>query len=139
MPELPDNNYDEARRWLRNVQADLASMRAVQRDPESPRRMVCFLAHLVVEKSLKATLIDAEVPFAKTHNLLELYDTCHSAGRLSALDREVMKQLNSWSIDGRYVDDLVEADRSRAERLARFAEEVVTAVRAEMGAGDGSQ
>jgi hypothetical protein len=50
MPELPDNNYDEARRWLQNVEDDLRAMRAVVGDPESPRRMVCFLSHLVVEK-----------------------------------------------------------------------------------------
>ncbi|MGH9073932.1 MAG: HEPN domain-containing protein, partial [Acidimicrobiales bacterium] len=109
MPELPDNNHDEARRWLRNVDDDLASMRAVQRDADSPRRMVCFLAHLVVEKALKATLIAAETPFAKTHNLLELHDTCRAAGRLPDVDRHALQQLNPWTIDGRYADDLVEA------------------------------
>ncbi len=137
MPELPDNNFDEARRWLRNVEDDLASMRAVQRDADSPRRMVCFLAHLVAEKALKATLIDVEISFAKTHNLLGLYDSCRNAGRLPDIDSEALKQLNPWTIDGRYADDLIEADRAVSEHLAGFAAELVAAVRAELEAIDG--
>ncbi|MGH9306960.1 MAG: HEPN domain-containing protein [Acidimicrobiales bacterium] len=139
MPELPDNNHDEARRWLGNVEDDLASMRAVQRDSDSPRRMVCFLAHLVVEKALKATLIDAEFPFAKTHNLLELYDTCRSAGRLPNVDSEALKQLNPWTIDGRYADDLVQADRGIADHLAGFAAQLVASVRSELETDRGDE
>jgi HEPN domain-containing protein len=76
-------------------------MRAVVRDPESPRRMVCFLSHLVVEKALKATLIDAGLPFQKTHNLLVLHDSCLERGRLVVLERTLLAQCNPWAIDGR--------------------------------------
>jgi HEPN domain-containing protein len=138
MPELPDNNYDEARRWLQNVEDDLHAMRAVVRDPESPRRMVCFLSHLVVEKALKATLIDAGVPFQKTHNLLVLHDSCLKRGRLVDLERTLLAQCNPWAVDGRYADDLAEADAELASRLAGFAEQVVSEVRRELGADRGN-
>jgi HEPN domain-containing protein len=137
MPELPDNNYDEARRWLQNVEDDLRAMRAVVGDPESPRRMVCFLSHLVVEKALKATLIDASVPFQKTHNLLVLHDSCLERGRLVDLERTLLAQCNPWAVDGRYADDLAEADAELASRLAGFAEQVVSEVRRELGADRG--
>jgi HEPN domain-containing protein len=134
MPELPDNNYDEARRWLENVQDDLQAMRAVLRDPDSPRRMVCFLSHLVVEKALKARLIDEGVPFQKTHNLLVLHDSCLERGSLVGLDRALLARCNPWAVDGRYADDLAEADAELADCLASFADQVVSEVRSELRA-----
>ena len=139
MPELPDNSFDEARRWLANVEDDLHAMRAVARDPESPGRMVCFLSHLVVEKALKATLIDAGVPFQKTHNLLVLHDSCVGLGRLVGLDRQLLAWCNPWAVDGRYADDLAEADAELGNRLAGLAEQVVVEVRRELGAERGRQ
>ncbi|HLI14874.1 MAG TPA: HEPN domain-containing protein [Acidimicrobiales bacterium] len=138
MPELPDNNYEEARRWLQNVEDDLHAMRAVVRDSASPRRMVCFLSHLVVEKALKATLIDAGVPFQKTHNLLVLHDSCLERERLVNLERPLLAQCNPWALDGRYADDLADADAEVASRLAGFAEQMVSEVRRELGADRGS-
>ena len=139
MPELPDDNYGEARRWLGNVEDDLHAMRAVARDPESPGRMACFLAHLVTEKALKATLIDAGMPFQKTHNLLVLHDSCVGLGRLVELDRQLLASCNPWAVDGRYADDLAEADAELANRLAGLAEQVVVEVRRELGAERGRQ
>ena len=139
MPELPDNSFDEARRWLANVEDDLHAMRAVARDPESPGRMVCFLSHLVVEKALKATLIDAGVPFQKTHNLLVLHDSCVGLGRLVGLDRQLLAWCNPWAVDGRYADDLAEADAELGNRLAGLAEQVVVEVRRELGAERGDE
>jgi len=138
MPELPDNNYDEARRWLQNVEDDLHAMRAVVGDPESPRRMVCFLSHLVVEKALKATLIDAGVPFQKTHNLLVLHDSCLERRRLVDLERTLLAQCDPWAVDWRYADDLAEADAELASQLAGFAEQVVSEVRRELGGDRGN-
>jgi HEPN domain-containing protein len=132
MNELPDNNYEEARRWAGNADADLRAMQAVEKDEGSPRRVVCFMAHLVVEKALKATLIDAEVPFGKTHDLLELHDLCSQAGRMLEIQREELARLNPWAVDGRYADDLAEAEQPLARELADFAVEVMTAVRSEM-------
>jgi HEPN domain-containing protein len=133
MNELPDNNYEEARRWLRNVEDDLRALRHTVDGEETPGRIGCFLAHLTVEKALKAVLIDAEVPFKKTHDLEALYALCTEAGRLPGVDVAELAALNPWAIDGRYTDDLREATRREATRFAVFAEAVVAAVRAELG------
>ena len=134
MPELPDNSFDEARRWLANVEDDLHAMRVVAGDPESPGRMVCFLSHLVVEKALKATLIDACLPFKKTQDLLALHAMCIQVGRLRGVGVATLEVLHPWAVDGRYEDDLVEADAELADRLAGFAEQVVVEVRRKLGA-----
>ncbi len=139
MPELPDNNFDEARRWLANTEDDLRAMRAVAREPEAPGRIICFMAHLAVEKALKATLIDAGVPFKKTHDLVALHAMCLRERRLEELDVEVLVLLSPWGVDGRYADDLVDADRALATRLAGFAERLVGAVQAILEEPDGGQ
>jgi HEPN domain-containing protein len=139
MPELPDDNYREARRWLGNVEDDLHAMRAVARDPESPGRMACFLAHLVTEKALKATLIDAGVPFKKTHDLVALHAMCIQVGRLPGVGVATFEVLDPWAVDGRYADDLAEADTELANRMASFAEQVVAEVRRELEAERGRQ
>ncbi|MGH9092081.1 MAG: HEPN domain-containing protein [Acidimicrobiales bacterium] len=136
MRELPDNNFDEARRWMASVEGDLRAMRALQRDSLSPGRIVCFLAHLAVEKALKAVLIDTGIPFQKTHNLVHLHEMCVGAGRLTGLDVQPLGALNPWGIDGRYAeDDPRDADRSFAQRMTHAAENVVAMVRAELEEG----
>ena len=133
MNELPDNNYEEARRWLRNVEDDLRALRHALNSEETPGRIGCFLAHLTVEKALKAVLIDAEVPFKKTHDLEALHALCTEAGRLPGIDSAELAALNPWAIDGRDTDDLRDATRREAMRFAALAESVVGAVRAELG------
>jgi HEPN domain-containing protein len=137
MSELPDNNYDEARRWLGEVEGDLRGLDAVLREPEAPRRIVCFLAHLAVEKALKATLIDADVPFKKTHDLVELHTMCSEAERLEDLDRGKLTRLNPWTIDGRYADDVQDATSELAVEFSEFARAAVDAVRDEFQRDEG--
>ncbi len=139
MPELPDDIYSEARRWLGNVEDDLHAMRAVARDRESPARMACFLAHLVVETALKATLIDAGVPFKNTHDLVALHDSCVELGHLVGLDRKLLAWCNPWAVGGCYADDLADADVELTNRLAGLAEQVVADVQRELGAESGRQ
>ena len=139
MRELPDNNYDEARRWLKNTDDDLRAMRALLRDPGAPGRIICFMAHLAVEKALKATLIDAGVPFKKTHDLLALHAMCVRTGRLTDIDNGQLALLSPWGVDGRYADDLVDAERALASRLAEFAESLVEAVHQILQATDGDE
>lgn len=133
MSGLPDNNRDEARRWLANVRDDLHALDAILADDDSPGRIACFLAHLATEKALKAVLIHAGVPFRKIHDVVELYAMCVAAGRMADVDVAGMEDLNPWSIDGRYADDLVDATKREARRLADVARAVVDAATATVG------
>ncbi len=132
MNELPDNNREEAFRWLDGVDGDLRALDALRSDAHTPGRIICILAHLAVEKALKATLIDAGVAFRKTHDLVELQTMCTDTGRLAGLDRERLQLLNPWAIDGRYGDDLRDASRETAAGFHDFAKEVVAAAHVEL-------
>ena len=129
MDDLPDNNRAEAGRWLTNVEDDLRALDAVLREHSAPSRIACFLAHLAVEKALKATLIDAGIDFAKTHDVTALHRACIGAGRLLDVDPVALAALNPWAIDGRYADDLRDASRREAIRFAELAHATVATVR----------
>ncbi len=85
-----------------------------------------------MEKALKATLIDAAVPFAKTHDLVALYDRCHDAGRLAGVERSTLALLTPWGVDGRYADDLHDADRALGAQFTVFVDHLVALVQAEV-------
>lgn len=60
MSKLPEASR-EAFRWLGQAMEDLDTARHVHKDPKPPR-ISCFLAHLTVEKALKALLINVDTP-----------------------------------------------------------------------------
>lgn len=125
MNELPDNNGDEARRLLRNVQSDLRAVRLMVDAEEIVGRIVCTHAHLTVEKALTAALVHLGIPFRKTHDLVALHALTLGAGAFHGVQRELLERLNRWAIDGRYTDDMVDASRKTARWAATVAERVV--------------
>jgi hypothetical protein len=60
------------------------------------------------------------------------------SGRLADVDTEQLVLLSPWGVDGRYADDLVDAERALASRLAHFAERLVEAVHQILEEPDGS-
>jgi HEPN domain-containing protein len=127
-----EDSRTEAGRWLQHADEDLRAMRAVLADPDSPKRIACFLSHLAVEKALKATLVSAEIAFRKTHDLVALYELGRAAGRSPELDQTALAELTQWSVEGRYADDVGDAGAELAERLASFAQAAVSAIREEL-------
>lgn len=123
----PENNLDEARRWLAQASEDLSTAELLSKDPESPARIVCFLAHLSAEKAMKAWLIASGIPFRKVHDLAELLALlpADAAGRLDTAD---LQNLNPWSILGRYPDDVSDATDEQALACVAAAQRVLEAV-----------
>lgn len=108
MSGQPETNLGEARRWLAQASEDWSTAERLSRDPESPARIACFLAHLSAEKSMKAWLIASGIPFRKVHDLAELLALL-PADAARRLDTADLQTLNPWSILGRYPDDVSEA------------------------------
>jgi HEPN domain-containing protein len=127
MPLLDDGS--DAQDWIRSTEEDLVAMRTLLREPTVRRRMVCFTAHLVVEKSLKAMLCSAGVRFANTHNIVLLHSQCSDAGRSPRLDPLDLQYLRSWAIDGRYGDGSMEPDARRTVQLAELAAQALERAR----------
>lgn len=123
MSEPPDLRA-EAVRWLREASEELHAARAVQRDPDSPGRIACFLAHLATEKALKSMLVGQGVPVRRTHDLRELYELLAPESRRKLVSDE-LRTLNPWAIGGRYTDDLADADEATVTQVLEIAARVV--------------
>jgi HEPN domain-containing protein len=120
-------------RWLGQAAEDLRAARTLLADEEAPARLVCFLAHPVAEKAIKAMLFAEGRSVPKVHELAEL-----AAGLPSdlqeRLERRELEALTPWAIEGRYADDLVDTNRAIAAELVRSAEAVLGVARAAIGA-----
>lgn len=127
MSEPPDDVGTEAWRWLAEADEELLGARALlERDDVAPR-LACFLAHLAAEKALKGWLVAVGQPFRKVHDLADLLAALPSTAQ-TVVDRNDLRQLNPWTIEGRYPEHLPEASRFLASALVAAAERVVGTV-----------
>jgi HEPN domain-containing protein len=111
--------------WIESAAGDFAVLQAVLSNSSLPRRVVCFMSHLVVEKSLKATIAAAGARVLAWHDLLSLHDTCADAGRPLNLDEVQLRRLGPWAIKGRYDEPTNEPSALFAEEVAAFAAAVL--------------
>jgi HEPN domain-containing protein len=118
----------ETREWLAKARIDLrAADHDGTADPPITADMV-FHAQQLVEKTLKAFLCWHDVPFRKTHNLVELGEQC--AGADSSLESLLRKAavLTEYAWKFRYPGDAVEPEIAEANEAVALAREVFQAV-----------
>lgn len=127
MSGLPER-LAEGRRWLREASEELHAARTLLADEGSPARLTCFLAHLAAEKALKGILAAQDRPFPRTHDLGDLYALLPPETQ-AAIGRDDLKALNPWAIEGRYTDDLAEADEETSTAVIDAAERVLASAR----------
>ncbi|MGH8979399.1 MAG: HEPN domain-containing protein [Acidimicrobiales bacterium] len=125
---------DQALRWLRWANEDLAAARHSAADSEIASRVACGLAQQAAEKAIKALLVASDVDPPKAHNLVRLARmlTVVVANRLLDLELE---DLTRWAIEGRYPGDLDEATDQDAARTIAVASEVTALAHAALGEG----
>jgi len=118
----------ETREWLTKAQIDLrAADHGRTADPPITADMV-FHAQQVVEKTLKALLCWHDVPFRKTHNLVELGEQCAVIeGRIEPLLRKVAF-LTEYAWKFRYPGDAEEPEIAEADEVVALARAVHQAI-----------
>ncbi|MBU1670086.1 MAG: HEPN domain-containing protein [Actinobacteria bacterium] len=123
-----DAGASEAREWLSKARGDLrAAEHGATAQPPITGDMV-FHAQQVVEKSLKAFLSRHEVPFRKTHNLVELGE---QSARLEPDLEPLLRKaayLTEYSWRFRYPGDAEEPDIDEAREAVDLAAEVLEAI-----------
>ena len=81
---------------------------------------VAFHAQQLVEKSLKALLANADLPFDRTHDLVRLAGTLTDAGLRLPLSIDQLARLNPYAVVYRYDDTDIEIlNRSEVVDIAR--------------------
>ena len=123
----PEAIRDEAARWMRYAEDDLAAATALHAVPAMAGRIVGFHAQQATEKALKALLVLAQTPFPFTHDVERLHRLVRPEARLPT-DTIDWQRLTDFAVDARYPDDLPEVDPADVQGALRDAEFAVTAI-----------
>jgi HEPN domain-containing protein len=104
-----------ARRWMAKAEEDLAAAERLLSLDDSLAAVVCFHGQQAVEKLLKALLVFAGVPFARTHDVIQLVQMLpgHLALTIPLSD---LAPLNRYAVEARYPigDEPLTGDEARA-------------------------
>jgi len=94
---------DLVRGWLRKAQSDMVAMDASLN--AGALDAACFHAQQAAEKYLKAYLIQADVEFPPTHNLVKLADLCREVESSFESLLPVVEPLTPYAVELRYDAD----------------------------------
>lgn len=106
--------------WLRHARSDLALARSPATD-DVLLESLCFHAQQAVEKSIKAVLVNAGIPFPKVHSIERLIDLLPDMVPRTA-DLIAASQLTGYATVFRYpgaVEPITEEQYQEAVRLAK--------------------
>ena len=103
-----------SREWLDKAEADFGSAGREYRARKMPNfDAACFFAQQCIEKYLKARLVEAGVPFPKTHDLEALLDLVLSVEPLWEAFRAKLGELTSFAAAFRYPGESATRDMAR--------------------------
>ena len=120
------------REWVEKAEADFGTARRELRARRHPNfDAACFHAQQCVEKYLKARLVEADIRFAKIHDLQELLDVVLPVEPLWEAFRTKLGELTSFAVAFRYPGE------SATRELAKTAVADCTAIRTTIRAGLG--
>lgn len=109
---------DLAKRYLLLAERDMKTVGLLADVPESDDEAIGFHAQQAVEKCPKAVLSLHRIPFRKTHDLAELIDLLHDAGKPVPSDAGDLDFLNPFAVVFRYeLIDLETFDRRHTRNL----------------------
>jgi HEPN domain-containing protein len=128
MTETRDPSQALARRWFQKAENDLLSVQNNLKAEQYASDTVCFHCQQAAEKYLKGFLAWHQMPFAKTHDLLDLL---RRLMQISNMDAQMLSDnlllLDRYSVSIRYPQ---EYEEEPDEEEVREAVEAAYAVRA---------
>jgi HEPN domain-containing protein len=90
-----------ARRWIAKAEEDLAAAERLLSLDDSLAAVACFHSQQAVEKLLKALLVFAGVPFARTHDVIQLVQMLpHDLA--PSIPLADLAPLNRYAVEARY-------------------------------------
>lgn len=118
--------------WLRKAGRDVRAAELALSAPDGLWDIVAFHSQQAAEKALKGFLAWHNVPFRRTHNLVELTEQCEAVdGEFSAL-RPSAQFLSKFAIDPRYPGGKSEPDAEVAKEALDVARDLMGVVLARL-------
>lgn len=114
-----------ARQWLRKASRDVRAAELGLSAQDELWDIVAFHSQQATEKALKGFLAWHNVPFRRTHNLVELVEQCEAIDAAFAALRVPAQLLTRFAVDPRYPGAAPEPDAETAEDALQRAREVM--------------
>jgi HEPN domain-containing protein len=109
-----------AQAFLHRADADLAAVRALERNREVPDEIVGFHAQQCAEELLKAVLAGHDIEFPRTHSLQYLLDRLSDHGLAPAPVLHDVKELYPYAVQFRY-EAPIDDGRSTEKRHGNYS------------------
>lgn len=125
---------DDARRiartqaWLIKAQRDLQAAELFLAQPDPFLDMAVYHCQQAAEKALKGFLFWHDVPFRKTHNLVELLDQCAALDQTLDAFNKTAQRLAPFAAEFRYPGDLLEPPLEDTQAAFAQAKTVLDAI-----------
>ena len=120
------------REWVEKAEADFATAGRELRARRQPNYdAACFHAQQCAEKYLKATLVEVNIRFTKTHDLVRLLDLILPREHLWELFRPLLIELNRFAVAFRYPGE--SATREMAKTAVSDAKAIRQRIRESLG------
>jgi HEPN domain-containing protein len=120
------------REWLTKARNDLRAAELGLDAEQELWDVASFHSQQAAEKTLKAFLAWYNVPFRRTHNLVELVEECEDVDAEFTSLRAAAEFLTKFAIDPRYPGMVAEPDAEVAEDALRRARDVMVFVLARL-------
>src|SRR5271166_307151 len=118
----------DTKEWIAKAKEDLAAARRLLTPPRRLSNSAVFHCQQAAEKALKGFLAWHDVPFRKTHNLLEVGSAC---AEVDATLKELVERaapLTEYAWKFRYPGEVSAVSAKEAERAVALASEILKAV-----------
>lgn len=116
---------DLTRQWLRKADHDLRTAIMAAGTENELWDIAAFHSQQAAEKALKAFLACHDVPFRRTHNLVELLEECEGIDTSFASLRTAAEFLTTFAIDPRYPGAVSEPDADIVKDALQRAHAVI--------------
>jgi len=135
MNGVSDPSQALARRWFRKAENDLLNVLNNLQAERYASDTVCFHCQQAAEKYLKGFLAWHQVPFAKTHDLLELLK---QVGQITEADAQILSAylllLDRYSVSIRYPQEYEDdPDEQELQEAVEAAHAIRAWVRSQLG------
>ena len=122
------------REWIEKAEEDYATIEWLQQAPTPSYNTICFLSQQCIEKYLKAWLQEADIPFARTHELGILLDPIIRIVPAWHVWRADLSKLSKYAVDPRYPGH--SAIVTDAEHATAICDQVRQAIRENLKSSD---
>ena len=115
--------------WFKKAENDLSTIKNNLKSSNPPTDAICFHAQQAIEKYIKGALINYEIHFSKTHDLVNLMTSIVKHFPELSSYEEDLEEISHYGVEIRYPDSFYEPtlmEAKKAYNTARRIKKLIT-------------